>query len=81
MVRFGTFPETLVFPEVIANNDTDQLVRLSSKSEMAPIGIFSDGYINSIAALFLANLHRSSGDYLSTVYFGFYVEGAVADIA
>ncbi len=70
VVRFGIFPETLVFPEVIANNDTEQLVRLSSASVMGDNGIFSDGYINSIAALFLGNLHRSTGDYLSTVYFG-----------
>lgn len=70
VVRFGIFPETLVFPEVIANNETEQLVRLDSKSAMAPNGIFSDGSINSIATLFLGNLHRSTGDYLSTVYFG-----------
>ncbi len=70
VVRFGTFPETLVFPEVIANNDTEQLVRLSSRNEMEANGIFSDGSINSIATLFLGNLHRSTGDYLSTVYFG-----------
>lgn len=69
-VRFGIFPETLVFPEIIANNDTEQLVRLNSRSAMAENGINSDGYINSIATLFLGNLHHSTGDYLSTVYFG-----------
>ncbi len=70
VVRFGIFPETLTFPEVIANNDTEQLVRLRSRSEMNANGIFSDGSINSIATLFLDNLHRSTNDYLSTVYFG-----------
>ena len=69
-VRFGIFPEPLVFPEIIANNDTEQLVRLNSRSVMADNGIFSDGYINSIATLFLSNLHHSTGDYLSTIYFG-----------
>lgn len=70
VVRFGTFPETLEFPEIIANNDTEQLVRLAGRSAMAPNGIFSDGSINSIATLFLTNLHRSTNDYHSTVYFG-----------
>jgi len=70
VVRFGIFPETLTFPEFIANNGTEQLARLRSRSEMAANGIFSDGSINSIATLFLGNLHRSTGDYLSTVYFG-----------
>lgn len=70
VVRFGVFPETLEFPEVIANNDTEQLVRLPGRSAMAPNGIFSDGSINSIASLFLSNLHRSTNDYHSTVYFG-----------
>ena len=70
VVRFGVFPETLVFPEIIANNETEQLVRLRSRSEMGANGINSDGSINSIAALFLGNLHKSTNDYLSTVYFG-----------
>lgn len=70
VVRFGIFPETLVFPELIANNETEQLARLNSRNAMAPNGIFSDGSINSVATLFLGNLHRSTGDYLSTVYFG-----------
>lgn len=70
VVRFGTFPATLRFPEVLANNDTEQLVRLRSIRDKEPNGIFSDGSINSIATLFLGNLHRSTGDYLSTIYFG-----------
>lgn len=70
VVRFGIFPENLPFPELIANNDTEQLVRLNGQRAMAPNGIDSDGYINAIAARFLDNLQHSTGDYLSTVYFG-----------
>lgn len=70
IVRFGIFPETLKFQEIIANNDTEELVRLRSRSEMGDNGIFSDGYVNSIAVQFLGNMHRSTSDYLSTVYFG-----------
>lgn len=70
VVRFGVFPEPLVFPEIIANNDTEQLARLKSKYDKEPNGITSDGSINSITSLFLSNLHRSTGDYLSTFYFG-----------
>ncbi len=70
VVRFGVFPAALPFPEIIANNDTELLVRLSSQNQMEANGIFSDGYINAIATRFLGNLHRSTGDYLSTVYFG-----------
>ncbi len=69
-IRFGIFPEKIVFPEIIANNETEQLVRLKGRSDMQSNGIYSDGSINSIALLFLSNLHRSTGDYLSTVYFG-----------
>lgn len=70
VIRFGIFPETLTFPEVLANNGTEQLARLKSFSEKESNGINSDGSINSIASQFLGNLHRSTGDYLSTVYFG-----------
>jgi len=70
VVRFGIFPETLVFPEVIANNESETLVRLTSKSDMLPNGVYSEGSINSIAALFLENLQRSTNDFSSTVYFG-----------
>ncbi len=70
VVRFGIFPETLAFPEVIANNGNEQLVRLNGQSAKEPNSVFSDGSINSIATLFLGNLHRSTGDYLSTIYFG-----------
>ena len=70
VVRFGVFPATLKFPEIIANNGTEYLARLSSQSDKEKSGISSDGYINSIATLFIGNMHRSTGDYLSTVYFG-----------
>ncbi|GJM30596.1 MAG: hypothetical protein DHS20C17_32310 [Cyclobacteriaceae bacterium] len=70
VVRFGIFPETLAFQEVVANNGTEQLVRLNSRNAMAPNGINSGGSINSIVALFLSKMQRSTRDYLSTVYFG-----------
>ncbi len=70
VVRFGKFPERLKFQEIVANNDTEQLVRLKSKNEMSDNGIFSDGSINSIATLFMGNLHKSTSDFLSTFYFG-----------
>lgn len=70
VIRMGKFPVKLEFPEVIANNDREQLVRLKSRRLMAGNNIFSDGYINSVATQFLYNLHRSTQDYLSTFYFG-----------
>ena len=70
VVRYGVFPVTLKFPEYIASNETEQLVRLTQKSDKEPNGITSDGSINSVAALFLSKMHRSTQDYLSTVYFG-----------
>ena len=70
VVRFGKFPQRLVMPEVIANNDSEQLVRLKTRGEMQANNINSDGSINSIATLFMQNLHRSTQDYLSTFYFG-----------
>ena len=70
VIRYGIFPEKLVFPEIIANNGTEQLVRLQTKNDKKTNGINSDGSINSITSLFLSNLHASSSDYLSTIYFG-----------
>lgn len=70
VVRFGVFPEPLPFPELVASNDTEPLVRLSSRSQLNDNGIFNEGAINSVAVEFLANLHKSTNDYLSTVYFG-----------
>ena len=70
VIRFGKFPETIKFPEIIASNGTEQLVRLTKKSDKAPNGINSDGSINSIALQFLNGIQKSTGDYLSTFYFG-----------
>ena len=70
VIRYGTFPEKLVFPELIATNGTEQLVRLSANSDKIPNGVDSDGSINSVTSLLLASLHKTSGDYLSTFYFG-----------
>lgn len=70
VIRYGKFPGRLKLPEVAANNNTENLARLTSKSQLAETGVNSEGSINSIATLLLQKLHRSTGDYLSTVYFG-----------
>ena len=70
VIRFGKFPETIRFPEIIASNGTEQLVRLTQISDKIPNGITSDGSINSIALQFLKSIQQSTGDYLSTFYFG-----------
>ncbi len=70
VIRYGTFPERIPFPEIVASNDTEQLVRLQSRQEMFDNGIFSDGYINSVALNFVAPIQQATGDYLSTIYFG-----------
>lgn len=70
VIRFGIFPEPLPFPELVASNDTEQLVRLRGRGELGNNGIFNEGAINSVAVQLLGNLHRSTNDYLSTVYFG-----------
>jgi hypothetical protein len=69
VVRFGIFPETLPIQEAVVGNSNQQIVRLTSKSELSANGI-GDGSINAHALTYLSNLHRSTGDYLSTVYFG-----------
>ncbi len=70
VVRYGAFPETLVFPEIIATNETEELVRLKSKDEKQVMGVANDGYINSIAVLALGEMHKTTNDRLSTIYFG-----------
>ena len=70
VIRYGEFPVRLKFPELIASNGTEKLVRLRSKSDKLSNNITSDGSINSVMKLFLNSLHKSTGDYLSTFYFG-----------
>jgi len=70
VVRYGAFPETVVFPEIVVTNETEQLVRLKSKDEKEANGVANDGYINAIAATALENMHKTTSDYLSTIYFG-----------
>ncbi len=70
VVRFGTFPVTLRFPELVASNNTEQLVRLKGFDDILEMGITNEGNINSVAMNFISELHKSTGDFLSTVYFG-----------
>ena len=69
VVRFGEFPVTLKYPQLVASDNTEQLVLFSNVDEIFERGT-SEGNINSVAMNFLADLHRSTGDFLSTVYFG-----------
>jgi len=70
VIRYGKFPEKLIFPNIIASDGTEQLLRLTSYEEVNANDRIDGGWINSIATLFMGSLHRSTGDYLSTVYFG-----------
>ena len=70
VVRYGEFPVRLKFPELIASNGTEKLVRLRSKSDKLSNNITSDGSINSVMTLFIQSLHKSTGDFLSTFYYG-----------
>jgi hypothetical protein len=68
VVRYGVFPERLVFPQLVAANDQPEVVRLGERADMTES--MDDGWINSVMALMLGNLHKATGDYLSTFYFG-----------
>ena len=70
VVRYGVFPVVVDFPEVIANNDINELVRVKSRFSKENQGVASDGSINSIASLALSSIQHATGDFLSTVYFG-----------
>jgi hypothetical protein len=70
VIRFGVFPETLKFPELVASRNKEQLLRIKTVDEIFEKGIEDEGNINSVASVFLENLHKSTGDYISTVYFG-----------
>ena len=70
VVRYGEFPVQLKFPVLIASNGTEKLVRLKDKEEKLRNNITSDGSINSVMTQFLASLHKSTGDFLSTSYYG-----------
>ncbi len=70
VIRFGIFLETLKFPELVASKNKEQLLRLKNVDEVFEKGIEDEGNINSVASVFLENLQKSTGDYISTVYFG-----------
>ena len=70
VIRFGTFPASIPFPEVRASNGTEQIVRLRGKNENAANGITNEGAINATSASFMSNMHLSMGDNLITVYHG-----------
>jgi len=70
IIRFGVFPETLVYPEVVATDLTEQLIKVQSKSQVAENPSMDDGHINSMAVLSAGNMQVTTHDYLSTVYFG-----------
>ncbi len=70
IIRFGTFPEVLRFPEVSASNGTNEIVRLRARNENGLRGITNEGAINANSASFMGNMHLSMGDYLITLYHG-----------
>lgn len=70
VVRFGIFPETLKFPEYVVRNDAFEAVKLTKVDDIAVNDISNEGTINAMADDFLKLMHQSTGDYLSTIYFG-----------
>lgn len=70
VIRYGVFPEKIVFPEVVVANETEQVVRLKSKDGKEAAGVPNDGYINAAAVTALGNMQLATDDFLSTIYFG-----------
>ena len=70
VVRFGIFPETIVYPEIVTSDGTETLIRFQGKGQVASHPIADDGYINAIAVEALGNMHLGTKDYVSTFYFG-----------
>lgn len=70
VVRFGIFPETLKFPEYVVRNDAFEAVKLTKVDDIWVNDISNEGTINAMADDFLKLMHQSTGDYLSTIYFG-----------
>jgi hypothetical protein len=70
VVRFGVFPETIVYPEIITSDGTQTLIRFQGKGQVRDHPVADDGYINAIAVEALGNIHLGTKDYVSTFYFG-----------
>ncbi len=70
VIRFGTFPVEMKFPEIVCANGTEQLVVLSNADQWVNQGIPDLGYVNGVASLFIDNLIKSTGDFATTIYFG-----------
>ncbi|MEN0046699.1 MAG: M66 family metalloprotease [Bacteroidota bacterium] len=69
VVRFGTFPVSIPFPKFVVTDETETLVLLNNVDEIFDKDI-PEGNVNYQASRFLANMQRSTADYLSTYYFG-----------
>ena len=70
VIRYGVFPETIVYPEAIVANETQQVARLKNKAGKEAAGVPNDGYINAAAVVALSTMHVTTDDFLSTIYFG-----------
>lgn len=70
VIRFGTFPVDMVFPELVATNNTEPLVRLGKVDDISVNGITDWGNINYVCSEFVENLMYSTGDFPNCVYFG-----------
>ncbi len=70
VIRYGTFPVTIPFPEFVVTNGTEQLARLTSVDDIGDAGVPNEGNINYAANDFLAAIQMANGDLVSTVYFG-----------
>lgn len=70
VIRYGTFPVTVPFPEFVVTNNTEQLVRMTSTEQLGEAGIPNEGHINYAASDYLQYIQAACGDYLNTVYFG-----------
>ena len=70
VVRFGVFPETIIYPEIVTSDGTETLIKFQSKTQVLSHPIADDGFINAIAVEALFNMHLGTEDYVSTFYFG-----------
>ena len=67
VIRYGTFPVTVPFPEFVVTNNTEQLVKMTSVQQLGEPGIPDEGHINYAASDYLQFIQSACGDYLNTI--------------
>ncbi len=69
VIRVGQFPVTIPFPEIAVGDGSTDIIRMFASGAVNALDV-PYGNLNAHATSHMFNRHISTGDFLSTTYFG-----------